>query len=46
MFFIIIKDWATQNLITIKTSWRTNDSFFPNLIYYVIKTYTVIQLYL
>jgi hypothetical protein len=24
-FYIYIKDGATQNLITIKTSWRTND---------------------
>jgi hypothetical protein len=23
--FFLIKDWATQNLITIKISWRTND---------------------
>jgi hypothetical protein len=33
-FFILLKSWATQNFITIKTSSNTNDNFVSNLIYY------------
>jgi hypothetical protein len=37
--YFLLKSWVTQNFITIKTSWNTNDSFVSNLIYYsVIKT--------
>jgi hypothetical protein len=25
IFFLLFKSWATQNFITIKTSWNTND---------------------
>jgi hypothetical protein len=32
--FFLLKSWTTQNFITIKTSWNTNDQFVSNLIYY------------
>jgi hypothetical protein len=34
MCFVLLKSWVTQNFITIKTSWNTNDKFVSNLIYY------------
>jgi hypothetical protein len=30
----LLKSWATQNFITIKTSLKTNDLFVSNLVYY------------
>jgi hypothetical protein len=33
-FFLLFKSWITQNVITIKTSWTTNDQFVFNLVYY------------
>jgi hypothetical protein len=30
----LFKSWATQNVITIKTSWNTNDYLVSNLLYY------------
>jgi hypothetical protein len=34
IFFSLLQSWVTQNFITIKTSWNTNDYFVSILIYY------------